>query len=310
MRRSVRRLLLLVIPALAGSIAMAPGAVAQTPSPAPPTCSLLTADEVAAAFAVATVTIGSWSNEFDCEFSGDVSLDIDVRPGSDLAETKTGNPEGADLTVAGFPAWLSTDGSSTELSVDAGEQILRLDPWSVDVPEDMTAEALRAALTSLAELALPRLPAGPDPEEVARIRALVPATIAGEAVTTVVATGELLLGNRGADDAAAQTFLAALADQGLGLADMLVGVASVESGAVNVVVIEFPGADASSLLPPFLGLLAFGDETPEATTTELGGKQVTKLTLEPPIYTYTTGDLAVIAGGPDASLAELFAALP
>ena len=167
---AARRLLaLLAVPALAASVAMAPIASAQDASPQP-YCSLLTVDEVASAFAVSDVQL-AFDSGYYCNFTGDISLGVAPQPGITLEQMEIENPGGVALTVGGRPAWFVADAGS--LWVDAGGQVL--DVRSVGAT--VTGDALQAALTTLAELALPRVPAGPSAEDVVRLRALIPDTI-------------------------------------------------------------------------------------------------------------------------------------
>jgi hypothetical protein len=296
--------------ALVTAVGFSPGAAAQTPSPAPPTCSLVTADEVAAAFDVTTVSLSTWSSTYDCEFEGDVSIDVSIEPSAGLDEAKADYPEGRDLTIGGSPAWYASGEGAGQLWVAAGEILLSLDPWSVDVPDDMTHEALQAALTGLAELILPRLPAGPDADAAARIRDLIPDTLGGEPVTVQVAGGEMILGSADTTDPGWIAFASAIEAQGADPSTLLIAIGATGSGETNVIVATVPGTDAAGLLEPFLGLIAPGTPASDMTTAEVGGKQVRVIPLDPSIYAYAVGDLVVVAGGDDATMAELFAALP
>jgi hypothetical protein len=303
MPRIGRLLALLAIPALAASVAMAPAASGQSPSAPPPECALLTVDEVADALALTTVELSSGSPYY-CSFTGDTYLYVVTQPGSDLERIKTENPGGIDLTVGGRPAWFVADSGS--LWVDADGQVLGLSSYG---GEDTAA--LQAGLVALAELALPRLPAGPSAEDVARLEGLVPDTIGDEPVTTQTFTGEMLLGFMEPDDPDVRALSDALAAQGKTPADIVIVSGNVESDSdLGILVGQVKGADASALLLPIL--LAFLQEPPsgEPTTTELGGKQVLVVPSEPVIHAYATGDLVVYVNGPDVFMADLFASLP
>jgi hypothetical protein len=303
-----KRLLgLLAMPALAASVAMAPAASAQSPSPQVE-CSLVTAEEVAGVFAVTDVYVESWSDPFDCSFGGGAELTASIVARTDLVSTKTEYPSGVDLTVAGLPAWFSMSDSS--LWVDAGGQLLYLSAYS-STAEAMTGDAFQAAMVTLAERALPRLPAGPSEEDIARMEAIIPDTFLDEAVTVQITPFEQLMGDLDTADPDVKAFLDALAAQGKSTADILVAVGMIESDSdTGTIVAQIKGADASRLLLPFINAGFSGASSAAVTTSEIGGKQVKVIATEPIWNAYATGDLAIYAIGPDEFLQEYFASLP
>jgi hypothetical protein len=176
-------------------------------------------------------------------------------------------------------------------------------------------DALRVALTELAELVLPRLPAGPSPEDVARLKGLIPEAIGGLPVDVQAFSGELFLGFGDPDDPNVRALDDALAAQGLTGADILVVGGGVEAeekpeSDYAVLLVQFKDVDATSLLLPFVKGAIPGASTAEITTAEVGGKQVTVIASDPVIHAYATGDLLALVNGPDDFLAAFFASLP
>lgn len=305
MRAPWRRSALLVIPALVASILATPVTTAQDPSPAAtaaPVCTLLTVDEVAAAFGVTSVEV-SIAESFYCSFSGDVNLYLTVMPDSGLEQVRTENQDGAELTVGGRPAWFANG----TLWVDAGGQVVTLATFGSALEDG----DIQGTLATLAEAVLARIPAGPDPADVARLRALVPETIGDEPVLVQTFTGEMLLGLTDAGEAAVAELTAALAAHGISAADILIIAGDIEADQdAGILVVQFKGADAASLLLPFMGAFLPDAGTAAQTAVEVGGKQVTRLSTDPVIHAYATGDLGVYANGPDDFLAAFFSSLP
>ena len=114
---------------------------------------------------------------------------------------------------------------------------------------------------------------------------------------------------------AAQALTDALAAQGKTPADILLVSGGLESDPgsgsdAGILIAQFKGADASTLMLPFLGAFLPEASTAEVTTTEIGGKQVTVVPVDPVIHAYATGDLAIYANGTDDFLARFFSSLP
>ncbi|MFN8619415.1 MAG: hypothetical protein U0869_01550 [Chloroflexota bacterium] len=292
----------LSMPLLAGSLAIAPAASAQGE-----TCGLLTAAEVDTAFA-ATDTVVSTPGSAFCVFSGADAprLLLSASPGEDLTQPKADNPDGKDVTVAGDPGWFSAGGST--LAVAAPGQLLTLQAYLDPAPDPAT---LQSMLTGLAMLAIPRLPAGPDPAQLERIKALIPADIDGHALTTQSISGDLLVGFMDPEDPRVQALDSALAAQGLTAGDLtMVGGSTNDGSDVGIAVILVNGADATALFQPVIGAI-LGDQSAAPTTqVQLGGKTVTQIAGEPVLHAYASGDLIFVVNGSAAFLDTFFAGLP
>jgi hypothetical protein len=305
MRRPRRGLLAsLGVLFLTVSAGLAPVASAQE-EPAQ-TCDLLTIDEVAAKFAVTGVELTSASGSFYCYFGGSVSFYVAVQPGADLEQQRTDNPGAIDVTVGGLPALWAPD--SRTLFVLVGAQLLTLGEYGTAEVSD-----LQSVLVALAELVIPRVPAGPSEEDVARIRALVPETIGDQTISFQSMSGEMIFGFMDAADPDVMAFQEVLAAQGKSASDVVVGIgqpADSDSG-IGVLVVLIRGSDVSSLIEPFIRAFDQDDEMSELETVDLGGKQVLKASSEDTtIYGYAMGDIAVFVNGPDDFLADYFAGLP
>jgi hypothetical protein len=300
MRLRGRLAALVSVPLLVGSLAFAPVASAQSEA-----CTLLTADEVGAALGATDVTVGTGGSAF-CVFSGASSLLISASPGADLTQARTDNPEGTEITVAGDPGWFSADASS--LAVAAGSQLLTLQAYLAEPPD---AATLQAALTGLAELAIPRLPAGPDQADIDRIKALIPADIDGKAVTVQTISGDLLLGFMDPEDPRVQALDAALSAQGRTSADLtMVGGSTADDSGVGIAIILIKGGDATTLLQPVLSAV-LGDQASAPTSqVQIGGRTLTRIEGEPVLHAYATGDLIIVVSGSDAFLEGYVASLP
>jgi hypothetical protein len=298
MHRTLRTALLAVAVALAGSATVASTASAQGE------CSLITTDEVIATLGVSDVT-SQGSGAF-CSFSGGTTLYVAVTPGTTLDSVKADTPDGADVTVGGHAGWYSTGPGLAELAVDVGGQLLAL-AWYID---DVTGA--QAPLVALAELAVPRVPAGPDPALVERLTALIPATLGGEPLEVQSFGGDLIVGflEETAPDVIA--LREALATQGKTPSDLLL-VGGETEGDTDwaFVMIHVNGGDATQLVVPLL--TAFMDDSEEAlqTQVQLGGKQVTRIEQPESVrHAYASGDTLFLVAAPDDELEGIFATLP
>lgn len=303
--RRVRRLLVsLVAVALATTVGLAPSASAQGEGE----CTLLTVPEVEAAFAITGVVSQGGSNAF-CSFGGTASLLIAIQPGADLASQRSQYPDGTDATIAGLPAWVTETGRS--IAVELPGQILGISyygelPWADALP----------ILTSLAELAVPRAPAGPSPEDIARLEALLPETINGMPTTVQSFGGDLLFGFMDQTAAPVIALTEALAAQGKTASDVLfVGrETDDDEDDHSVVAVLIKGADASQLVEPLFRAFAATSEG-EATFTpiDVGGRTLTRIegaSEQETLVVATSGDVILAASVPDAELESVFAALP
>jgi hypothetical protein len=303
MKSRIRRIAAFAtVPFLAASLALGAAASAQSPSASPAACALLQVEEVAAAFEAEDVQLNGGSTYY-CLFQGAVSLYLALQPGS-LDPIRTQYPEGTEITVADHPAWFASDAST--LFVESDGQVLSLASYG-----DLSGADLQAALTTLAEAALPRVPPGPSPEDVAHVREHMPETLDGEALNVQLFTGQMLLSFLDPTAPAIVALQEALAAQGIGIEDIIVAAGNTTSGSdAGVLIVQFKGAEAAPMLEPFVLAFVPGADTASVTTEEIGGKQVTTVSAEQVIHGYANGDLAFYANGPDEALAAFFAGLP
>jgi hypothetical protein len=191
----------------------------------------------------------------------------------------------------------------------------------------------QAALTSLAELALPRLasisipvPAtaepGPSFTGDAELIAMFPDEIAGQPVDAVSMTGAEMLGLGDTEDpetqAAIQQINGALAPQGKSIQDLSVAFATVFSGNAvsSVSAVRVRGADMVPVSEALLPLFLTGLDDPQRTPAEIAGRNVTIITDGPNTpdaprqYLYIKDDVMWIVGAGEPDLTEIFQQLP
>ena len=164
--RSIAALTLLTTVALGISLARAPVTHAQDASPTgvPGSfCALLSPDQVSSALAVGAVTTDG--SDTDCTYASDtLELDTSFEDGmlSDLGGTSSGYQ---DVTVAGQPGMIASDG--TELYLQAAGGLLVLDLYG-DPAEGLDAGAVlqalgAAAIGRIGSIALPTPQPAPTP---------------------------------------------------------------------------------------------------------------------------------------------------
>ena len=288
--------------AFVATLALSAVAAAQGEAPVP-TCALASADEVSTVLG-SQIALNENSGGYYCSLGGDSALTISLVPETELEPMKADfGGGGEDLTVAGQPAWWQE--SSGNFLVAANGSVLFLNGWSI---AETAADKL-ALLTSLAELIVPRVPPAANPDVAARLKALIPSTFGTEAVDVSVIPGWYLVGVEDGSRPEAQAFLDLLAAQGMDAADLVVAAGTASSGS-SAILAAVPGLDASTLLTPLLSALVPAAATAPVSTVELGGKQATRIELEPVIHAYASGDIAAYANGPDDFLASFFASLP
>jgi hypothetical protein len=281
---------------------LAPVAAAQTEATAP-TCALVSADEVSSVVGAA-IALNENSSGYYCSLGEGSALTISLVPETELEEMKADfGGGGEDVTVAGHPAWWQE--SSGNYLVAANGSVLFLKGWGI---AETAADKL-THLTAVAELILPRVPASADPDLAARLNGLMPATIGGEALDVEIIPGWYVIGTADASRPEMKAVHDLLAAQGRSSADLVVVAGAASSGS-SAIVMSAPGLDGSTLLIPLLAALLPAADTAPASTVELGGKQVTRVEVEPVLYAYASGDLVAYASGPDDSLGSFFASLP
>lgn len=271
-------------------------------------CTLVTAAEVEAAFGITGVADGG-TGSF-CNFSAeDLSLFILIQPtATDLEELREQYPDATETTIAGHPALTSEAGSSVIVGLPSS--VLSASyygslPWADAQP----------IITGLLEIAVPRAPAGPDPEDVARLEALIPPTIAGGPATISTFPGDLLLSFMDQADPTLAALRAALAAQGLTEADILMvgGETEADDDDYSVIAILVDGGDAAPILEPFFRVFA-GANGGEAVFTPVeiagrAGQEIEGVTDER-LVVVPSGDVMLAASVPESELEAVFSRLP
>jgi len=307
-------------------LAAAPVVQAQdgTPAASPsPFCAVLTPDEIATTLGI--VVSVTDSTDVDCTYQADVDsgafLLVNVRhEDGTVADLKEFFADYADVTVGGRAAILAPDATLLFVGLDDGLFTIQL----VGAPVEGIDAA--AAITALAETALPRLGSiplptrEPEPSEFPmpsfvgdpELVSLFPATLAGAPLEIQSLTGRELVESGDPEDMA--TVEAALAGFGKTIDDMSVAFGFAPDG--SIVAIRVKGVDAPAILEQLLPLLLEGVEDPVQTPTTVAGKPVVKVTDGLDVddanaqYLYPQGDVIwqVIAAEP--LLTEAFTALP
>jgi hypothetical protein len=288
--------------ALVAAATLAPVVAAQD-EPPEPSCALVSADEVSAVVG-AQYTLNDNSGAYYCSLGGPSDLTISLLPETELEPMKADfSGGGEDLSVAGQPAWYQD--SSGNFLVAANGSVLFLNGWSI---AETSAET-RALLTAIAELIAPRVPPPADPDVAARLTSLIPPSIGTEALEVSVIPGWFLIGPGNGSRPEVQTVLDLLAAEGMDPTDVVFAVGAADSGN-SAIVASVPGLDASTLLTPLLSAIVPAAGTALVSTVELGGKQVTRIEIEPNVNGYASGDIVAYANGPDDFLASFFGSLP
>lgn len=248
-----------------------------------PIC-LLSPDELAEVTALPFQTVSATDDA--CAYQGSprdrFALDlrlVDPDTGTatdDLAVARL--DAGRDVTVRGYPAWLTKDG----VSVDVGTRVLVVEP--ILFLDDVDADASDMAL-AVADLAAERLPPElaaptpvPTPESDADLAARFPADVDGRALQVQSLTGaDLAAQLEGADPVARERFdrfLAALEPIGKTLDDISLGAASLFDPATgaqgSIVAIRVRGADMAPLREETAAALS-GLASPEMEPVVIGG---------------------------------------
>jgi hypothetical protein len=300
MSRSRRAVAALVaVPLLLASLSAAPAAIAQGE------CSLLSAEEANTNLGTTDLVLSQGSSG-SCTFTGAVYLNVGITIGQTFEQIKNENPGGEDLTVAGFPAYLRAD--SSQLAVDLGDRLASVFAYGsgVTVPRD--------GMIAIAELVVPRLPAGPDPAEVARLEALIPDTIAGQPVTTQTLPGDMLFGFADQASPAMVALNEELAAQGKSAADVLFVIGQTDDpdddyGAFGILI---RGADASRLIEPLFRGLSTSEEEPTFTPGQIAGRNVITIegTTEGKVTALAIGDAIAAFYAPDEEIEAIVGTMP
>jgi len=345
MRSDLRRLGAAVMGALLATTMLVVPVAAQdaTGSPPPGTCDVLTSDEVSAALGD-TLTVATGSAGSGCEFDADfasghfLSLFTAFAPDtsvSDLvgfmcatpaspAPAGSAAPCSVDLTVAGNGAVYFPEGFGGHmLYVQTGS-----DAFDLQLVGDAAAGIdTQAALTSLAELAVPRLASVPRPTDQPSepqpsfhgdtdLEALFPTQIGNVTLEVQSLTGEDITAQGGDIP---QEFLDALAAQGKSMSDVSFaiggGLDAASGSTISITAIQIDGVDIAPLADDLIAVL--GDQAPASQTPgEVGGKTVTVVKPQADSadsdlqYVYPKGDILWIVSAVDPALTEVFQKLP
>jgi hypothetical protein len=297
-----RRLLMATLP-LVLSLGGAPAALAQD---APSSdCTLLTLPEVEAALGASGLT-AQGSGSF-CVFSGDETVYLVLQPGSDLAVQRDQLTDEVETEIAGHPALTTESGSG--VLVELPGSLLTL-----NYSGSMGWDKALPALTSLAELAIPRVPAGPSAEDLARLKALLPAQINGGPVTLQTFSGDLLLGFMDAASEPVKALNDALVAQGKSAKDILL--VGEETDATDddysVVAVWLDGGDMAPLVEPLFRAFAQDGTDIAFSPIQVGGRDAVRIDRaeQPTLVVMVSGDVALAATVPEAELESVMAPLP
>ena len=345
MRSLDRRLAAMLMGATMLTVGMATTGSAQdaTGSPAvPQTCGVLTADEVSTAMGM-TVTVAA-SGDTDCEFDSDytsgtyLSLFTSLQSG-DLESIRTlmcssfgASPEptvsptcAIDLQVAGQPAIYMPNGMGTLLYVASSPGVL----FSLQmVGEPAATVDKQAAIAGLAELAVPRLAAFPQPTQEPTVpqasftadkdlEALFPTQVGGQQVTIQSMSGQDVESGGNAPEALTK----ALEAQGKTLRDVSIAYgyypdSASSTGSGIITAFQVKGVDMASLTPVLIPLITNGVTPASQTQAQIGGKDVTVIkttadtTVDEQQYLYPRNDILWVVQAIDPGLTEIFTGLP
>jgi len=257
---------------------------------------MVTADEANAIFGGANLVLSDNSAGYYCSFDGGFDLTISVMTDTDLAEGTDGYGEGEAVTVAGNPGWWQE--GSGNLAVPANQSVVFMNGWGGG---ETGAEVL-GRLSSLAELIVPRIPPGPDPAVTAQLAALLPPSVAPDTVAAI--PGWYLLPFDDVSTPERQALHGLLAAQGRTTADLVLVTGSDGAGG-GVYMAAVPGLDPSALVLLLLNAIAPPAAAAPVSTVEIGGRQLTRIETEPPIFALVQGDAAVYASGSEAFVQSL-----
>jgi len=302
-----------------------PVALAQEESPAAPPspfCSVLTAEELGPVLGV-EMSVES-SSDLDCTYQADSStgafLFVNVRrEDGTVEELKEFWTDYADVTVGGRPALIAPDATLLFVGLDDGLFTVQV-IGSVGEGVDQAA-----AVTALAELALPRvatipLPTPePEPSEFPmpsfvgdpELVSLFPTTLGGEPLEIQSFSGaEIRM--FGDADALAQVE-EALTAAGRTFDDLSLAFGFNQSSGLTAIRIK--GMDVASVLDQLLPLLLENVDDPVQTPTEIAGKPVIAITDgqnadAPTQYLYPKGEVIWQVTAAEPVLTEALSALP
>jgi hypothetical protein len=284
------------------AIAMATTAPAAAQGPLTPVpgafCTLLTSDEVSAAFGVPMELTGISGKSCSWTPVGmsttDASLVPSLLPGT-LADNKKyfkDFPGGIkDITVGGQPGLLrvhkDATGNHGSIFAEALDQVLEMD-W--DDYAGVSKADLKAALTQVMGAALPRMSSitfaeptqqpgpslVPDPD----LAALFPATIGGQPVTVNTMQASYILSFFASSpeaQGAIQHLSDQLAAQGKTVDDLSYGNTQVtlDDKSVSIQALRVKGGDAAAIMDATLALTTSQMTSPQTSTAQVAGRDVT-----------------------------------
>jgi hypothetical protein len=305
-------------------------------------CSVLTAAEASAPFGV-TLTVGT-SSDTDCSYDSDfVTSDLSLLVARDVGDLELDAqdifPDGRTVDVAGHAGWYTPEGLA--LFVDAGDgQLFSLELFGTPA-DDLD---LQAALTGLAELALPRLGAIPIPPEPTDepqpsyegdpvLQALIPASVGDAEMVVDVYSGHDLIADTDPSDPDAQASIADLQDvlaaQGKSISDVSFANAyfATDTAYGDLFAVRVAGAHVAEFQDALVDLI-LQFEDPQRSTSSIAGRPVTVITDGPPAtgtpdpsadpfdlplppsYVYAAGEVLFIVSADEPQLTQLFQELP
>ena len=328
--RSTRRLTSALLGAALLIASLTPGVMAQSASPAAtpsPMCGVLTADEVSGALGVKVAITTSTDSgcDYESDYNAGVYLSLSSRRDTGtLTDFKTAFGAGEAIEVAGQAGVYLPDSFSSLMFIEAPDTGIYTLQMVGSPKEGLDA---KAALLSLAALALPRLAAVPavtqPPAPPAAsltpdkdLEALFPTTVAGLPVTVQSMSGNDLTTN----GAAPPALLQALTALGKTMDDLSVAygyyIDPTTGNGGLISAFQVDGVQMSDLMDVLVPLVLNGETPASQTQTQIGGKDVTvvKLAADTPDnelqYLYPRNDVLWLVKATDPGLTEVFTNLP
>ncbi len=324
-----RRLISMLLGATLLVAGLTPGVAAQDPSPVAtpsPMCGVLTADEVSTALGLPLAVTTSDDNgcSYETDFNTGEILSLSSRRDTGTIEDfKTAFGAGEAIEVGGQAGIYLPDSFSSLMFIEApdtGVYTLQL----VGTPKD--GVDVKAALLSLAALALARLSAAPvvtEPPSAPRVtftpdkdlEALFPTQVTGLPVTIQSMSGSDLT----TDGAVPPALLQALTALGKTISDLSIayGYYTDANGTGGLIsAFQVNGVQMSDLMDVLVPLVLDGQTPASQTQKQIGGKDVTviKAAADTPDselqYLYPKDDVLWVVQAPEPGLTEVFTNLP
>jgi hypothetical protein len=319
------------------------GVDVEPPGPPSQLCSVLTDAEVSAALGV-TLQVAD-STDYDCSWYADfVTTDLGILVTRDTGDfeldAQESFPEGVAVEIAGLQGWYTAD--VPLVLVDIGDGLLFTIELSGTPGDDLDVQA---ALTGLAELAVPRLAAVPVPsEEPVPTEEPVPSPegdpILSGLIPTMVGDAEMFVDVYSANDLFStldpdspdtQTSIEALSGlveaHGKTVDDVSFADAYFDTGAAygGLFAVRVAGADVAGFQDELFDVI-IGLSDPQRSPATIAGRELTVVTegpaatgspaaspdpdALPPSYVYAAGDVLYVVSADEPQLTQLFELLP